>query len=288
MSFACNDRAIDSEQFRPRLMSENQEPVQFQVTDRMARVTLNRPDRHNAFNSNVIDQLDEILSELEGREDVIALVLRGRGESFSAGADLNWMEEAAGASEKENREDALELARMLNDLYTLPLTTIACVKGAALGGGLGLVACCDIVITRTDATFGLSEVRVGLIPATISPYVLAAIGPRQTRRYAQTGERFTGTKAAELGLAHEVVEDDDEMENVLDELLRSLRKNGPRAMAKAKQLCLDFAGRRISEDVIEETARRIAAARTSEEGREGVRAFLSDRPPSWINEEQED
>lgn len=258
-----------------------QNAVLLDIKDRVAHITLNRPDKHNAFDGSVIDRLMEIMDTIEEEEDLVAAILRGKGKSFSAGADLSWMKKAVDASEEENRQGALRLSRVLNKLNTLPVVTIACVQGAAMGGGLGLVACCDIVIAQENAIFSFSEVQVGLIPATISPYVLNTIGQRQARRYFQTGEKMSPARAQEMDLVHEVVLDDDAMNEQLETLLRSIRTNGPSAMKQAKQLCLDYAGKTVTEEVIKDTADRIAQARVSAEAQEGIQAFLEDRKPDW-------
>lgn len=257
------------------------EIVLLEIKDSIAYVTLNRPEVHNAFDETVIARLSEIWDELADNKDVMAVVLQGKGKSFSAGADMNWMRRAADFTEEQNKSDALALATMLNKLYCLPKVTIACVQGAAMGGGMGLVCCCDIVIAEEDAKFALSEVKLGLIPATISPYVLAAIGPRQSRRYFQTGERFDGKKALEIGLAHELAERPEDMEYHLHVILKNLSTNGPKSMVAAKQLCLDLAGKPITQDILDDTASRIAAARAGDEAKEGLSAFLEKRKAAW-------
>ena len=259
--------------------------VQLDVRDRVAYLTLNRPDKRNAFNAAVIEQLDRGLDEVMDREDIRALVLRGNGPCFCAGADLEEMAELGHASEEENLAKANGLADCLHRLYTLPVPTVACVHGAAYGGGLGLVACADVALSYGDTTFALSEVRLGLIPAVISPYVLRAMGTRQAKRYMITGESFDGSRAHELGLVHEVIRDGEQMSERRASVVGSLRKNGPGAMKKVKELCHDFSERRIDPEVVEETARRIARTRTEEEAREGVEAFLEQRTPQWIKED---
>jgi methylglutaconyl-CoA hydratase len=236
----------------------------------IATITLNRPDVHNAFNAEMIARLSDICDEIAARHDIRAVILRGEGKSFSAGADLNWMKDSVEFSKEENREDALALAGMLNRLNTLPQLTIALVHGAAFGGGFGLVACCDYVIAGEKALFSLSEVKLGLIPATIGPYVVQAIGPRQARRFFQTGERFGAAKALEIGLAHEIGNPDQ----VLHMLLEEISKNGPYAMRAAKKLCFDLSGSYVSQAVMENTAERIASIRTGEEAQERLKKFL--------------
>lgn len=255
-------------------------PVLIQIDRGIATLTLNRADVHNAFDEHMIAALDRALIDLSARGDVIALVLRGAGASFCAGADLEWMRRAATFTEDQNRDDALALARMLHRLYTMPMTTIAAVQGVAFGGGLGLVACCDIVLAQVNAKFALSEVRLGLIPATIAPYVLRAVGARQMRRYAQTGERFDAKTAQVIGLAHDVV---DDVDVALPTVLSNLRANGPAAMRAAKILCADLDGRAIDDALITDTATRIAQTRAGDEAKEGLSAFLEKRKAGWVS-----
>lgn len=244
----------------------------------VAYVTLNRPDVHNAFDENMIAHLAMVFDELAGRDDICAVVLRGQGKSFSAGGDINWMKRAAGYSEDENYQDGLKLAAMLHGLYTLPQVTIACVHGPAMGGGMGLAACCDIVLAGPGAVFALSEVKLGLIPATIGPYVMAAIGPRQMRRYAQSGERIDADTALQIGLAHAV----GDIDVLLDDVLKNIHANGPLAMRAAKTLCADLAGAAITPALIDDTARRIAKTRAGDEAKEGLVAFLEKRKAGWV------
>lgn len=237
----------------------------------IATVTLNRPEVHNAFNAAMIARLAEVCDEIAARDDISVVILRGEGKSFSAGADLNWMKDSVEYSKEENREDALNLASMLSKLNSLPQLTIALVHGAAMGGGFGLVACCDYVIAGEKALFSLSEVKLGLIPATIGPYVVQAIGPRQTRRFFQTGERFGAAKALEIGLVHEM----GDIEELLAKALEDIAKNGSYAMRAAKKLCFDLSGAYIPQSVMENTAERIAAIRTGAEAQERLKAFLN-------------
>ncbi|NOZ67642.1 MAG: gamma-carboxygeranoyl-CoA hydratase [Alphaproteobacteria bacterium] len=253
-----------------------------QGDDGIAFVTLNRPEVHNAFDEHMISRLSEVFQTLEADKHCRAVVLRGAGKSFSAGADLNWMARAADFSHNENLADAEHLAIMLSDLYSLNKLTIACVQGAAMGGGLGLVACCDLVIADVNTTFALSEVKIGLIPATISPYVLSAIGARHARRYFQTGERFKGQRAYDMGLVHELTTTEEEMATQLQAMLDHVRANGPLAMREAKRLILDYGGRAITPDIMEDSAERIAAIRARAEAKEGLAAFLEKRKPDWM------
>lgn len=256
--------------------------VLMDVKDGVATITLNKPDTHNAFDEHMIAALSGKFDALHLHKDVYALVLRGAGKSFSAGADLNWMKRAAAFTEQQNKADALVLAAMLNKLYTLPIVTIACVQGAAMGGGMGLVSCCDVVIADKDALFALSEVKLGLIPATIAPYVLRALGERQSRRYFQTGERFNGQHAFDIGFVHEVTTGAAEAEARLADLLKGLAANGPQAMREAKKLCHDLAGQDITPALIDDTATRIARTRAGMEAKEGLTAFLEKRKAGWV------
>jgi methylglutaconyl-CoA hydratase len=246
-------------------------------------VTLNRPDVHNAFDDVLIADLTAAFERLGGDGAVRAVGLRAAGKSFSAGGDLNWMRRMAGYSTEENRRDAEGLAAMLHALSHCPKPTLALVQGAALGGGVGLVAACDIALTAANATFCLSEVKLGLIPATIGPYVVAAMGERQARRYALTAERFGAEEAMRIGLVHEVVPAEG-LASAAQTMLAALAANGPAAMAATKDLIRSLAGRPIDADVRADTARRIADIRASDEGREGITAFLEKRKPGWIKD----
>jgi methylglutaconyl-CoA hydratase len=249
--------------------------------DGSARITLNRPEIHNAFDDRLIAELTAALAALAHDDAVRVVVLTGSGKSFSAGADLNWMRRTSTYGEAENLADARALAKLMATLNELPKPTIARVNGAALGGGTGLVACCDIVIASSHAMFGTTEVRLGLIPAVIGPYVVAAIGVRQARRLMLTAERIGAAEAARIGLVHEVVAA-DELDAAIATILDHLLKGGPDALAAAKRLVHDLAGRPIDAELIDYTARRIAALRATPEAREGVAAFLDKRPANWL------
>ncbi|PJB72199.1 MAG: gamma-carboxygeranoyl-CoA hydratase [Alphaproteobacteria bacterium CG_4_9_14_3_um_filter_47_13] len=250
----------------------------------VARVRLNRPDVHNAFDEHMIARLAEIWDELAVRDDVIAVVIEGKGKSFSAGADLNWMKRAADYTLEQNEADARALATMLHKFYTLPKLTVALVFGAAMGGGLGLVSCADIVIADENAKFALSEVRIGLIPATISPYVIRAMGARHAKRYFQTGERIDARKAYEIGLVHEIAHRPEDVEYMLHRLLLDLRANGPVAMGQAKALFCDVVAAPLDQTLLDKTSARIAAIRATPEAREGLSAFLEKRKAEWAKE----
>lgn len=246
----------------------------------VATVTLNNPDKHNAFDDEVIAQLTHIFMEIADRHDIRIMILASTGKSFSAGADLAWMKRMASYSYDENLNDANALAHMLKALNFLPQTTIAKIQGAAFGGAVGLASCCDIVIASDKASFCLSEVKLGLIPATISPYVVNAIGQKACRRYFQTAERFFADKALQLGLVDEIAEL-NELDNSVDNMVESLLNNGPSAVRQAKKLALDVAYQDIDSELLNITSERIAAIRVSNEGQEGLTAFFEKRPASW-------
>lgn len=250
----------------------------------VATVTLDRPALHNAFDDALIAALTDALRSLGRDEAVRVVVLAARGKSFSAGADLDWMRRTAGYSREENLRDAEALAALMRTLDGLPRPTVAVVQGPAYGGGVGLVACCDVAVASTAATFCLSEVRLGLAPAVISPYVVAAIGPRAARRYALTAERFDAAEARRLGLVHEAVAP-EALEAAAGRIVAALLAGGPRAVAAAKSLLARVARAPLDDGLVAETAERIAALRASEEGREGLSAFLEKRTPGWVKGE---
>lgn len=249
----------------------------------IARLTINRPDIHNAFDDVLIAELTETLQGIDRNPDIRVLVLQSAGKSFSAGADLRWMRRMAGYTSEENKADSLKLAGLMQVLNTLRKPTIARVHGAAFGGGVGLVACCDIAIASERALFCLSEVRLGLIPAAISPYVVAAIGERAARRYFLTAERFDAQLALRLNLVHEVV-DGDVLDDTINTICEALLKGGPSAISAAKDLIFAVASAPVDGALIDDTAQRITDARASDEGKEGVTAFLEKRTANWIKE----
>jgi methylglutaconyl-CoA hydratase len=246
----------------------------------VATVTLNRPELHNAFDDALIARMTECFAGLGENEAVRAVVLRGAGKSFSAGADLDWMRRMAGYTREQNQADAEGLARLMHTLDRLPKPVIGAVQGAAYGGGVGLAAACDIVIASDKAGFCLSEVKLGLIPAAISPYVVAAIGPRQARRYFLTAEVISAARAQEIGLVHEVVAPDS-LDAAVESVLTALFYGAPVAQAEAKDLVFLVAGTPVDEALMTETGRRIAERRVSQEGRAGVGAFLNKTAPVW-------
>ncbi len=244
----------------------------------IARVTLNRPQKHNAFDEALIAALHAAFTSLAATPPR-AVILSGTGRSFCAGADADWMRRAAGWSEAENRADAQKLSDMLAAIDGCPAPVIAIAHGAAFGGGAGLVACADLAVAHPETLFAFSEVRLGITPATISPFVLAAIGPRAARRWFLTGERFDALEAQRIGLVHAVSETP---EAVVDAWLEALLASAPGAVAEAKRLVRDLAGRPIDEGLRAETAARIAARRATGEAKEGMAAFLDKRPPAWV------
>ena len=247
----------------------------------VATLTLNRPEIHNAFDDTLIAALISMLESLDRSAAVRAVVLTGSGKSFSAGADVAWMRSMAGYSETENYADAKRLADLLQTLNDLSKPTIARVNGSAFGGGVGLICCCDIAIAANDSTFALTEVRLGLVPAVISPYVIAAIGARQARRYFQTAESMDTATARDLGLIHVACPATD-LDTRVDEITSLLARGGPTALAECKSLIAEVAlGAADPESLRDYTARRIAHLRTTEEGQEGLAAFLDKRRPRW-------
>ena len=245
-----------------------------------ATLTLNRPDVHNAFDDALIARLTSELQALDSNPDVRAVVLAASGKSFSAGADLKWMQRMADYTEAENLYDAQAMAKMMKTLNGLSKPTIARVQGAAFGGGVGLIACCDMAIASEAARFTISEVKLGLIPAVISPYVVAAIGERQARRYVLSAEGFDALEAERIGLLHAVVAAED-LDAAVNDLVQAIGSNGPQAVAEAKNMIAYVARRPADDALIAKTASRIARIRVSEEGREGLSAFLEKRKPGW-------
>jgi methylglutaconyl-CoA hydratase len=241
-------------------------------------LTLNRPEQHNALNPDLINLLSDALETLADKTRV--LILKGQGRSFCAGADITWMKESAALSATENKRDAAVLSLMLDRLNTFPCPTIACVHGAALGGGVGLASCCDITIADHETVFALSEVRLGLIPATISPYVLAAIGGRAARRYFLTAERFDAELARHIGLVHEVCQS-NQLEAQLEKLLNHLLAGAPQAQRESKQLISSVSGQPVNDSLRLDLSDRLARIRSGSEAQEVLAAFLNKRKPDW-------
>lgn len=245
-----------------------------------ATLWLDRADKNNAFNATMIRELIDALDRVKDHPELRFLILRGRGKHFSAGADLAWMREAAELDYDANLTDAHELGELMYNLYHLPLPTLAVVQGAAFGGAVGLAACCDIAIGAEDALFSLSEVRIGLAPAVISPFVVKAIGPRAARRYALSAERFTGPRARELGLLAETYPA-AELDAALERWIAELQLNSPQAMKATKDLLGEVGSAELSPALRRHTESAIARLRVSQEGQEGLRAFLEKRSPAW-------
>ena len=246
-----------------------------------ATVTLNRADTRNAFNEETIAELTRAFRELGADDELRAIVLAANGPAFCAGADLNWMKKMAGYTHAENHADALQLAEMLRTIYLCPKPVVAKVQGDCYAGGMGLVAACDIVVTVEEANFCLSEVKLGLIPATISPYVIKAMGENASRRYFLTAERFAASEALRIGFAHEVVAA-DALDAKVAEIVKALVNNSPNAVRQAKALVRDVVGKTVDDALLADTAERIAHIRASEQGREGVASFLEKRKPNWL------
>jgi len=246
----------------------------------VARLTLNRPEVHNAFNDALIAELTAALAELEADPQVRLVVLASHGKSFSAGADLTWMKRMAANSEAENQADARRLAGLMRRLNELAKPTVVLVQGPTFGGGVGLVACCDIAIASEAASFCLSEVKLGLIPAAIGPYVMAAIGARAARRYFLSAETFSAAEAQQFGLVHQVVPA-EALEIAGQDMIQALLRAGPTAQAAAKDLVLALSGRVVDDALVEDTALRIARLRAGAEAQGGIAAFLEKRRPAW-------
>jgi methylglutaconyl-CoA hydratase len=245
-------------------------------------VTLNRPERHNAFDDAMIAELADAMEKMAADDAVRLVVISSTGKSFCAGADLNWMQRAASYSLEENQRDAGELAAMLLHVSECPKPVIARVQGPAYGGGVGLVAACDMAVATFDAKFALTEVKLGLIPAVISPHVIAAIGERYARRYMLTAEAFSAAEAYRIGLIHEMVADEASLDAAVGEWVEALLRNGPQALAECKALIRSVASRPLGPKVVDYTVERIANVRVSPEGQEGLGAFLQKRKPDWV------
>jgi len=249
----------------------------------VATVTLNQPDIHNAFDDKLIIQLTDIFSSINQNQDIRVMVLASAGKSFSAGADLNWMRRMATYSYEQNLADANALAKMFYTLNNLNKPTIARVQGATFGGAVGLVACCDMAVASKLSRFCLSEVKLGLIPATISPYVIDAIGARLARRYFTTAEVFSARRARRIGLLSEAVVE-EELDSTIENLIEHLLKNSPAAIQEAKQLIFDVQNKSVSDQLLAITSQKIAKIRVSEQGQEGLNAFLQKRRANWVTE----
>ena len=249
----------------------------------VAQVTLNNPDKHNAFDDQMIIELTNAFNALAANANVRIMLLKSEGKSFSAGADLEWMKRMASYSYQQNLNDARALAAMLKALHQMPIPTIARVQGAAFGGAIGLISCCDIALASSNASFALSEVKIGLVPSTISPYVIAAIGERHAKRYFMTAERFDTNTALQISLVHEAVEEQF-LDDKVEQLITAILSNGPEAVVAAKQLVFAVSGKVIDSSLIEHTCEVIAGIRVSAQGQEGLSAFLDKRKPHWLKD----
>lgn len=266
-------------------MAKTAAPLITEISGRgVATVTLRRPEVHNAFDDELIERLRRELQGLANDPVVRVVVLAAEGKSFSAGADLNWMKRMAEYERAENIEDAKNLGKLMATLHRMPQPTVAVVQGPAYGGGVGLVSACDIAVASEDASFCLSEVRLGLIPAVIGPYVVAAIGEREAQRYMLTAERFSATEAHRIGLVHDVVAA-DKLQDRRNEVVSDLLKGGPTAMSEVKNL-ISYITKSATQDekVVRDTAGHIARVRATPEGQEGVTAFLEKRKPTWVRD----
>jgi methylglutaconyl-CoA hydratase len=250
--------------------------LEVEVRDEVARVTLNRPEVHNAFDAELVEAMTSTFSGMAGRSDVRAIVLAARGRSFCAGGDLRWMRRTLELSPEENLADARNMATMFQTIAACPKPVLARVHGAALGGGAGLVAAVDIAVALDTAEFGFTEVRLGIVPGVISPYIVSRIGAGRAREYCLTGARFGARTAREIGLVHRVVSDSDELDEVLEARTADILRAGPQAVAATKALILD-----LTTEGVERGAGALARARSGREGREGIEAFLDRRNPPW-------
>jgi methylglutaconyl-CoA hydratase len=262
------------------------------IKDRIATVTLNRPDVRNAFNETTIAEITQAFRDIGNDASVRAVVLAANGPAFCAGADLNWMKKMAGYTHEENRADAMQLVEMLRTIYLCPKPVVAKIQGDCYAGGMGLVAACDIAVAVEEANFCLSEVKLGLIPATISPYVIKAMGENAARRYFLTAERFSAAEAYRIGFVHTVVSAPvvdgtmpaaDLLDAAVAAIVKALVTNSPNAVKEAKRLVRDVAGKDVTDAMVADTAERIAHIRASDEGKEGVRSFLEKRKPDWLD-----
>lgn len=259
--------------------------VQVEGTEEgVVTVTMNRPERKNALDAEFIHALAEAFEALHGQEGVRVVFLRGAGGMFSAGADLDWMRKAAEYTERENRDDAFQMARLLKALWDIPALTVALIEGGAFGGGGGMAAACDLAVATATSKFSFAEVRLGLVPGTISPYVVGAIGPRHARALFATGRTFDAAHAERIGLVTEVVADSGGLATVKARITREIMACGPEAVADAKRLVADVAWRKIDHHLMDESSHRIARARVRPEGQEGVKAFIEKRQPRWTAE----
>lgn len=259
-----------------------QQPILIEISHSVATITLNRPEVHNAFDEEMIFALDQAITQMAANTEVKILLLRGNGKNFSAGANLDSMRKMSQLSEKENKKEAKALADLMFHLAHFPKPTIVLVQGATFGGGIGLIACCQIALVSHQATFCFSEAKLGLIPAVISPYIVNAIGVRQARALFLTAEKFDAKQAYQMGLCYDVVAT-DELDKRAREVILSLLQNGPQALKEINTLMTTFQAIKLTPEITDFTAQKIAQLRASTEGLEGINAFLEKREPSWRN-----
>lgn len=259
----------------------NYQTIELQSEHQAATVWLNRPDMRNAFNETMIAEMTQVFCDVGRDPDIRVIILAARGSAFCAGADLNWMKKMASYTHAENRADAAQLAEMLRTIYTCPKPVVAKVHGDCYAGGMGLVAACDVAVATDAAHFCLSEVKLGLIPATISPYVIQSMGVHAARRYFLTAERFSAQEAHRTGFVH-VVAATDALDAMVDDIAKMLAANSPNAVKEAKRLVRDVSGAPLNDGLIADTVDRIADIRASDEGKEGVQSFLEKRKPGWL------
>lgn len=248
----------------------------------IAELILNNADKYNAFDDHIISLMIEKLAQAESQADLKLLILRSTGKHFSSGADLNWMKRMANNSYQENLDDANQLAKLMQNLNNFSKPTLALVQGAAYGGAVGLAACCDIVVATRTSRFCLSEVKIGLVPAVISPYVIRAIGERHARRYFLSAEVISAEQAQNFGLVHDLVDDQTQLDQAAEHFIQQLSQNSPQAMTVAKELIFAVSHKQIDSEVISYTSQCISDIRVSDEGQEGLNAFLNKRQASWI------
>lgn len=262
------------------MSEEAYKTILFSKEDRVARIVFNRPDVHNAFDSLMISELDDAFEKAKADQSIRVVVLTGEGKSFCAGADINWLREVIHYTYEQNLEESLNLAEVLHKIYTLPKPTVAMVNGTAIGGGNGFLSACDIAVAAEGAIFGLSEVKIGLVPAAISPYVIRRIGEGKAREFFLTGKRISAQEALEIGLVNEVVPL-EKLRKKVEEIVALLLSSGPKAMASCKELIQEIPVMSF-EEAKEYTAKMIADLRVSEEGQEGMAAFMEKRKPKWV------
>jgi len=266
------------------MANKEYQTILFEAEDEVARISFNRPDVHNAFNADMISELDDAFEKARSDDSIRVIVLKGMGKSFCAGADINWLREIVHYSFEQNLEESLHLAELLHKIYVLSKPTLAMVNGTAIGGGTGFLATCDMAVASEEAKFGLSEVKIGLVPAAISPYVIRKIGESNAREYFLTGKRITAQKACEIGLLNKVVSP-EKLEEEVKETVSLLLTSGPEALASCKEL-IHKVPQMSFEEVKAFTAKMIAELRVSKEGQEGMSAFLEKRRPSWVKKKE--